>query len=115
VALASPCSIVPFYVRQAKIVSEMFKMSAPTTTLLLRTKKTRLSTQEAQELDDATPQACVCVCVCVRERERITHILRRNTATCLAEGRRLWKLLGRIIFFVFCAPGLWEFFFFSSF
>jgi len=73
-------------------------------------------------------RVCVCVCVCERERERereresaerererITHILRRNTATCLAEGRRLWKLLGRIIFFVFCAPGLWEFFFFSSF
>jgi len=34
------------------------------------------------------------------ERERITHILRRNTATCLTEGLRLWKLLGRIIFFV---------------
>jgi hypothetical protein len=36
----------------AKIVSEM---SAPTTTLSLRKHKTRLSTQEAQELDDATP------------------------------------------------------------
>ena len=104
VGLASPCSIVPFYVRQAKIVSEIFKMSAPTTTLSLRTHKTRLTTQEAQELDDATPQECACVCERERaerlterrereRRERITHILRRNTATCLAEGR-LWKLLG---------------------
>jgi hypothetical protein len=36
-------------VRQAKIVCEMFKMSAPTTILSLRTHKTRLSTQESQQ------------------------------------------------------------------
>ena len=54
----------------SKIVSEIFKMSAPTTTLSLWTQKMRLFTQEAQELDDPTPQVCVCVCVCEIERER---------------------------------------------
>ena len=42
----------------AKIVSEIFKMPAPTS-LSLRTHKTRLTTQEAQELERAQ-----------RERER---------------------------------------------
>ena len=60
--------------RQEKIVSEIFKMSAPTTTLSLHTHKTRLSTQEAQELDDAIPQACACVC----ERERAERLTERR-------------------------------------